>query len=161
MLMQYPCDQQYPFGSSDVVSRPGLCWSFWIACRRCCPLAPVRGIVAHEQIARRCCSVAMVAVVSRSSFVSVELLLLNTVTACLSAAVAVARSASVSSLFCCMSSINTALACPPLVQCAPYPSYTDVQGWTRISQKSWAKNVLNTSHVLSAVSLWRHSFTPS
>ena len=147
MMMQYPYDQQYPFGSSGVVSRPGLCWRCWFACRRCCPIAPVRGVVAHEQLARRCFSVAMVAFAVRSSCASVALLLLNTVTASLSDVVAVARFASASACCCCMSSLSTALTCPPLMQCAPFPSDVDVCGWARISRNSLAKNVLKASHV--------------
>ena len=161
MLMRYPCDQQYPFGSSGVVLRPGLCWHCWLAYRRCYPLAPVCGVVAHAQLARCCCSVAMVAVAVRSSCVSVALLLLSAVTACLSAAAYVARSVSASACCCCMSTLSAALECPPLMQCDLYPSDADVRGWTRISRKSLAKNVLKASQVLSAMSFRRHSLTPS
>ena len=159
--MRYPYDQQYPFLSSGVVSRPELCWRFWLACHRCYPLAPVRGVVAHKQLARRCCSIVMVSVDVRSFCVSVALLLINTVTACLSAAVAVTIFAIASACCCCMSSLSSELACPHLMQFAPYPSDADVHGWTRISLSSLAKNVLKDSHVLSAVSFWRHSLTPS
>ena len=113
----------------------------------------------HEQIARHCCSVVMVAVAARSSFVNVLLLLLNAVTACRSATVTVAILERAYACSCCISSITTALACPPIVQCAPYPSDADVRGWTRILRNSRAKNVLNASHIFSAVSLRRHSFT--
>ena len=160
MLMQYPCNQQYPFGSSGVVLRTRLCWCCWLVWRRCCPRAPGRGVVAHEQINRRFCSVAIVAVAEHSSFVSVALLLPNNFTACLSAAVAVARFASASTCCIYMSSITASLSCQPLVQCAPYPSDADVCGWTRISRNSHAKNVLFASHVLSDVYLWRHYFMP-
>ena len=125
------------------MSRPGLCWR-WLACCQYCPLAPVRGVAAHEQLARRCCSVAMVAVVARSSFVSVALILLNSVTACLSDAVSVYRCASASDCCCCMYSITAALACPPLMQCAPYPSDANVRGWTQISRNSCAKKCLES-----------------
>ena len=161
MLMRYSCNQQYPFGSSGVVSRPGLCWRCWLACRHCCPLAPVRGVVAHKQLTRRCCSIAMVAVAVCISCVSVTLLLINAVTACLSAAVAVARFVSASACCCCMLSLSAALACPPLVQFYPYPSDADVRGWTRISRNSLAKTFLKASHVLYAVSFRCHSLTPS
>ena len=161
MLILYPCHQQYPFGFSGVVLRPGLCWRCWLACRRCFPLAPVCGVVAHAQLARRYCSVVMVDVAVRSSCVSVALLLDNAVTACLYAAVDVAKFGSASAFYFCMLSLSAALACPSLMQFSPYPSDADVRGWTRISQNSLAKNVLKASHVLSAVSFWRHSLTPS
>ena len=141
MRMRYPCDRQYPFGSSGVMLRTRLCWRCWLACRQCCPLVNVCGVVAHEKIARCCCSVAMVDVAARSSFVNVALLLLNSVTSCRSAAVDVAIFASASAFYCCMSSITTELACPPLVQCTPYPSIADVRGWTRISRNSRTKTI--------------------
>ena len=154
MLMRFSCDQQYPFVSSGVVSRPRLCWRCWLSCRCCFPLDPVCGVVVHEQLARRCCSIAMVAVAVCSSCVSGVLLLLNAVTYCLSAAVAVARFASASAFCCCMSPLSAALACLPLMQFAPYPPDADVHGWTRISQKYLAKNFLKASHVFSAMSFW-------
>ena len=135
MLMLYPCDQQYPFGSSGVMSRIGFCWCCWFVCQCCCPPATVGGVVAHKQIARRCYSVAMVAVAARNSFVNVVLLLLNPVTACRSCTVAVARFARASVCCCCISSSTVALEYPTLVQCAPYPSYADVRGKTQISRK--------------------------
>ena len=161
MLMRFPCDQQYPFVSSGVVSRHRLCWRCWLSCRCCFPLDPVCGVVVHEQLARRCCSIAMVAVAVCSSCVSGVLLLLNAVTYYLSAAVAAARFASASDCCCCMLSLSAALTCPPLMQFAPYPLEVYVRGWIRISRNSLSKNVLKASHVLSAVSFQRHSFMPS
>ena len=160
MLMKYMCNQLNPFVFSGFVSRPGLCWRCWLVCRRCCPIAPVGGVVVHEQIARHCCRVMVVSVAVRSSFVSIALLMLKAGTAYLSDAIAVARFASASACCCFMSSVTVALACPPLMQCAPYPSDTDVRGWTWISWNSCAKNSLKASHVLSTVSLLRHYFTP-
>ena len=161
MLMRYPCDQQYPFGSSGVVSRPGLYWRCWLAFHSCCPLASVCGVVAHEQLARRCCRFAMVAVAVCSSCVSIALLLINAVTACLSAAISVARFASAYTCCCCMSYLSAALACPPLMQFDPYPSDAYVRCWTHISRNSLAKKFLKAYHVFSVVSFRHHYLTPS
>ena len=117
MLTRYLCDQQYPFGFGGVMSRTGLCWRCWIFCRRFYPPDPVGGVVAHEQIATCCCSVAVVSVEARFSFVNVVLLLLNTVTDCRSATVDVSRFARDYACFCCISSRTAALACPTLLSC--------------------------------------------
>ena len=151
----------YPSGSSGVKLRLGLCWRCCFAGRLCCPFAPVRGVVVHAQLARRYCSVAIVAVAVRSSCVSVVLLMDNYVTACLSAAFAVAKFASTSACCCCISSLSAALACPPLMMFVPYPSDSDVRGWTLISLNSLAKKILKASQVFYAVSFWCHTLTPS
>ena len=48
--------------------------------------------------------------------------------------------------------IVAALACLPLMLIVPYPSDTDVRGWTLISLNSLAKNALRSSHAFSVVS---------
>ena len=96
-------------------------------------------------------AVAIVAVAVRNSCVSVALLMDSSATACLSAAVAVAKFASAFAC-CCYLSNSAAFACPPLMLVVvPYPSDACVLGWILISLNSLAKNVLNASHVLSAV----------
>ena len=113
---------------------------------------PVLGVRAHSHFARRCCSVAIVAVAVLNSCVSVALLMNSSATACLSAAVAVAKFASASACCFCLSN-SAAFACPPLMLVVVVkPSDPDVLGWILISLNSLAKNVLNASHVLSAVS---------
>ena len=96
-----------------------MCWRRWFAGRRRCPFVPVLGVGAHAQLARRCCSVAIVAVAVRNSCVSVALLMDSSATACLSVAVDVAKFASASACCCCLS--NSAALARPLLMLVVVP----------------------------------------
>ena len=82
--------------------------------RRYCLFVPVLGVGAHAQLARYCCSVAIVAVAVLNSCISVALLMDSSATACLSAAGAVTKFASASACCCCLSN-SAALVCLPLM----------------------------------------------
>ena len=112
LLTWYPCEQQYPSGSSGVKLRLWLCWRCWFFSCRCCPFVSFRGVWAHAQLTS--CSVAIVAVAVLNSCVSVALLMNISATACLSTAVAVAKFASASPCCCCISN-SVALECLPLM----------------------------------------------